>query len=404
MKPVLGAFERLAFQAVQAVEDERRVPRAAVGRAVARRGDRVPGRAASRRATTSATATYTTPASASCAGAPPTAAGQAEPGEQRERRQRRQRLQQLDVEGQSERDRGSEQPAGGAASRWRAPRSSSASTISAIITASIVSLRAVITSIGSTASASAAARPARTPKTRRTAANSSGTASVPASACGSFSAVELQPKSFDARDLQPEVHGRLVDRDRARGLDRAEEEVVPGERHAAHGAVVEGVAHDLPEVRQAQRRRAQRDQRHGQPAAAPEASQRRPGSAPRRRRVVAGGRSRAGSANLAADGETRGRRMHALPRDRAGDLKSGRQAAGGYLPLVSRRGGSPRRHRRAGDVARRGCRRRRHAAHRRYGRVGSRPRSRNTDAWRGLLPSVHGPACSIQERVARGRC
>ncbi len=74
--------------------------------------------------------------------------------------------------------------------------SASASTVSAIITASIVSLRAVITSIGSTASASAEASPARTPNTGATAANRSGTATVPASASGSFSAVDPKPKSF----------------------------------------------------------------------------------------------------------------------------------------------------------------------------------------------------------------
>ncbi len=74
--------------------------------------------------------------------------------------------------------------------------SASASTVSAIITASIVSLRAVITSIGSTASASAEASPARTPNTGLTAAYSSGTASVPASASGVFSAAEPKPSSL----------------------------------------------------------------------------------------------------------------------------------------------------------------------------------------------------------------
>ncbi len=62
---------------------------------------------------------------------------------------------------------------------------SSASTVSAIITPSIVSLREVITSIGSSASASAAARPAGTLQMRRTARNSSGTAAVPNRASGS---------------------------------------------------------------------------------------------------------------------------------------------------------------------------------------------------------------------------
>ena len=62
---------------------------------------------------------------------------------------------------------------------------SSASTVSAIITPSIVSLREVITSIGSTANASAAASPAGTLQMRRTARNSSGTAAVPNRASGS---------------------------------------------------------------------------------------------------------------------------------------------------------------------------------------------------------------------------
>ena len=64
------------------------------------------------------------------------------------------------------------------------------------MTASIVSLRAVITSIGSTASARAATSPARTPNGRFTAAYSNGTEAVPASASGSFSELELQPNSF----------------------------------------------------------------------------------------------------------------------------------------------------------------------------------------------------------------
>ena len=74
--------------------------------------------------------------------------------------------------------------------------SSSASTISAIITASIVSLREVITSTGSTAIASAAARPAGTLHSRRTQAWISGTEAMPAKTSGSFSVVELKPSAF----------------------------------------------------------------------------------------------------------------------------------------------------------------------------------------------------------------
>ncbi len=64
------------------------------------------------------------------------------------------------------------------------------------MTASIVSLRAVITSIGSTANAAAETSPASAPKGRRTAAYNSGTEMVPASASGSFSEVEPQPSSL----------------------------------------------------------------------------------------------------------------------------------------------------------------------------------------------------------------
>ena len=128
-----------------------------------------------------------------------------------------------------------------------------------------MSLREVITSIGRTACATAAASPARVLHMRRTARNSSGTAAVPASASGSFSDVLEKPIELDGRDLQPQVDGRLVDRDAAAGLERAEEEVVPGEPHAADGRVVERVGRHLADVDQAQRRRAERDQRERDP-------------------------------------------------------------------------------------------------------------------------------------------
>ena len=72
----------------------------------------------------------------------------------------------------------------------------SASTHSAIMTASIVSLRAVITSIGSTASAAAATNAALVLHNSSTAMNSSGTAAAPASACGSLSVAEEKPSAF----------------------------------------------------------------------------------------------------------------------------------------------------------------------------------------------------------------
>jgi hypothetical protein len=73
---------------------------------------------------------------------------------------------------------------------------SRASTIKAIITASIVSLRDVMTSTGRTAIASAAATPAADPHSRRTHAYSKTTVAVPANASGSFSVVEEKPSSF----------------------------------------------------------------------------------------------------------------------------------------------------------------------------------------------------------------
>jgi hypothetical protein len=73
---------------------------------------------------------------------------------------------------------------------------SRASTIRAIITTSIVSLRDAMTSTGRTAIASAAATPAAGPHSRRTHAYNRGTVAVPANASGSFSVVEEKPSSF----------------------------------------------------------------------------------------------------------------------------------------------------------------------------------------------------------------
>jgi len=72
----------------------------------------------------------------------------------------------------------------------------SASTSVSIMTASIVSLRAVITSIGSTAIAAAAAIPAGALQILRTTTYRNGTDAVPANASGSFRVVELKPSSF----------------------------------------------------------------------------------------------------------------------------------------------------------------------------------------------------------------
>ena len=157
---------RGAGDAVPAVEDEGRVPGAAVGRADRVRaigggeeqrhrqprqrdrdehGGARPPRGRSRRSRQTSSA------------------------EQGQRRQRDEPLEQLDVERETHRRR----PRGSTS----APRpvcakrtsSHSATTLSSIATASIVSLRAVSSAIGSTASASAPARPAAAPSTRRTA-------------------------------------------------------------------------------------------------------------------------------------------------------------------------------------------------------------------------------------------
>ena len=55
----------------------------------------------------------------------------------------------------------------------------------------------------------------------------------------------VEAEQLHARDLQPQVERRFVDRDAAPGLVCPEEEVVPRQRHAAHRRVVERVAGDL---------------------------------------------------------------------------------------------------------------------------------------------------------------
>ena len=113
----------------------------------------------------------------------------------------------------------------------------------------------MITSIGSTACASAAASPARVFHMRRTARNSRGTASVPASASGSFSEVLEKPTSLTDATCSHRSTGGLSIETAPAGLERAEEEVVPGESHAAHGRVVERVRWNLADVDQTQHRR-----------------------------------------------------------------------------------------------------------------------------------------------------
>ncbi|HEX3692777.1 MAG TPA: hypothetical protein VHU13_05480 [Solirubrobacteraceae bacterium] len=85
----------------------------------------------------------------------------------------------------------------------------SAATSSALITESIVSLRAVSTAIGSTASASAAIEPASRPHARASAAYSIATAAIPPSASGSASAVRSKPSSLVAATCSHRSSGGL---------------------------------------------------------------------------------------------------------------------------------------------------------------------------------------------------
>ena len=258
------ARRRLALEPVEAVEHERRVPGAAVARAdrerplAGREGERREQPRERDRDVQRAGAEQLSRRAAArspAARAPRSARGPAAPPATRRASRRRPR--------RAPRPR----PAARRCSRARPARAthSSASTVSAIITPSIVSLREVITSIGSSASASAAARPAGVLHRRRTAANSSGTAAVPNERLGEQQAGRREAHELDARDLQPEVDRRLVDRDAAARLERPEEEVVPGLRHAPDGRVVEGVQRRAAEVVEAQRPRQQRDRGDGTP-------------------------------------------------------------------------------------------------------------------------------------------
>ncbi len=117
-------------------------------------------------------------------------------------------------------------------------------------------------------------RPVRrgTPNTRRTAANSSAIAAVPPSASGSFSAVELNLSSSTLATCSHRSIGGLSIAT-VRRLHRAEEEVVQRQRHAPHGAVVERVGVDRPEVDEPNHAGADRDQQGERPAAQENASQ-----------------------------------------------------------------------------------------------------------------------------------
>ena len=72
-----------------------------------------------------------------------------------------------------------------------------------------MSLRDVITEIGITASTAALSSPAPLPKMRRTVSKSNGTARVPASASGNFSASELNPSTLIAATCSQSSNGGL---------------------------------------------------------------------------------------------------------------------------------------------------------------------------------------------------
>ena len=161
-------------------------------------------------------------------------------------------------------------------SRYAAPTNSSTSSASGLLT------RPIATVTGVMASAAAASTPAGGPNSRRTVANSSATAAIVNSACGSRSESEEKPNTRADRPMQPQRERRLVHGDEAAGIERAEE---PGLPALAAGLRGGGVVR----VRVAGRVRSQR---HSAAAAASTAS--------------SAGRTQAGSAVRAADGRGRG--------------------------------------------------------------------------------------------------
>ena len=251
-------FGRLAAEPVGAVEHERRVPRAAVGRAD-RIGAFAGGHQQRGRQPRQRHGDVHGAGGASCAtGA---ARGRRSPmyANTREARQGDERLEQLDVERQPERRRPRRAATRCCRVSTARTSSSSASTISTIITASIVSLREVITSTGSTAIAAPRRRRRGVPHPPHRGEQQRHRRD-PGEGLGQLERRRGEAEQLHAGHLQPQVDGRLVDRDAATGLEGAEEEVVERQRHAAHGGVVEGVGETLPEVEQPQHRRTERDQ------------------------------------------------------------------------------------------------------------------------------------------------
>ena len=200
--------------------------------------------------------------------------------------------------------------------------------------------------------ASAAASAAGALHMRRTAANSSGTAAMPAKRLGQLERRRGEAQQLHARDLKPQVHGRLVDRHAPRRLEGAEEEVVPREPHAAHGGVVERIGRHLADVEQPQDRRAERDQRRPRPTPTrPHVG--RPDGLLMRGTLVSSPRGERGRATATTSGRDvpRAAGVYALSRQRPGDLAPRRHREHSHLPVVRRRRSAARRGRCPGQMA-----------------------------------------------------
>ena len=245
---------------------------------------------------------------------------------------------------------------------------------------------------------------------RLTAANSSGTDTIPASASGSFSVVEEKPSSFT---LAPAARGRPA----ACRSTRCRRARTRRRRSCARTGPCCGrprrrtdPARRLPRCHQAQHRRAERDQREHRPfeRARPRALMRRErssrstldGSGDGERRTA---RSQAGGVPWAAG-------VYALPRNRSGDLEPRRHARGGHLPVVRGRRDEaadvdaqahwPQRRAPTADAA--GPRRPTRAARRVHRGVRSERRRRGA-AWQCVDASAHASKLLQLKAPAGGR-
>ncbi len=92
---------------------------------------------------------------------------------------------------------------------------------------------------------------------------------------GQFERGRREAEELRARDLQPQVDRRLVDRDARARLERPDEQGVPRRAHAPHGRVVEGVRlagaeSGEPERRRGAQNRGERDPSGDRPEAVPD--------------------------------------------------------------------------------------------------------------------------------------